>query len=58
MINITKEKMQAYEDVRQSGKTNMFDVFMVSRLSGLTSEECWEIMADYNRNIEFFKIKK
>jgi hypothetical protein len=34
-MEITKEQFQAYESVRQSGVTNMFDVRTVGMLSGL-----------------------
>jgi hypothetical protein len=39
MVKITKAKVQKYEDVRQSGVTNMFDLKKVTQLSGLTKEE-------------------
>jgi len=50
---ITKEKFLAYENVRQSGLTNMFDISEVINLAEmdsdvtLTKEECLEIMKDY-----------
>lgn len=44
---ITKEKFEKYVCVQRSGATNMFDVPRVSRLSGLTREECFEIMKSY-----------
>ena len=44
---ITKEEFQAYEDVRSSGVTNMFDVRTVQSLSGLTREKILEIMETY-----------
>ncbi len=47
-MNITKEQFQAYEDVRQSGVTNMFDVRAVQALSGLTKPEILEIMHKYS----------
>lgn len=46
---ISKEQFLAYEDVRQSGVTNMFNVTMVSALSGLTKDECFEIMKNYGK---------
>jgi hypothetical protein len=47
---ITKEKFQAYEDVRNGGRTNMFDVKKVIVLSGgeLTREDCLDIMKSYD----------
>jgi len=52
---ITKEKFQSYEDVRQSGKTNMFAVKTVMALSGLTEEECLDIMKNYDKYKEMYK---
>jgi hypothetical protein len=46
-IEITKYKFIKYEGVRVSGVTNMFDVTTVSKVSGLTKEECLEIMFNY-----------
>ena len=47
MSEITKEQFEAYVDVQMSGVTNMFDVQMVSGLSGLNKEEIMEIMKNY-----------
>ena len=47
MTEITKEQFEAYVDVQMSGVTNMFDVQMVSGLSGLNKEEIMEIMKNY-----------
>lgn len=44
---ITKEQFGAYEQVRQSGATNMFDTRMVAELSGLEKETILEIMQNY-----------
>lgn len=44
---ITKEQFEAYENVRQSGATNMWAVNVVMELSGLTKEQCLEIMKTY-----------
>ena len=48
---ITKEKFQAYEGVRSSGLTNMFDIKAVMALScaQLTKEDCLEIMKNYSK---------
>jgi hypothetical protein len=46
---ITKEEFQAYEDVRSSGITNMFDVKTVQALSGLSREKILEIMETYSK---------
>ena len=47
MVEITQEQFEAYEDVRESGVTNMFDVKTVSELSGLEKEEIMTIMKSY-----------
>jgi len=44
---ITNEEFEAYEEVRSSGVTNMFDVKTVSRLSELSKEKVLEIMTRY-----------
>jgi hypothetical protein len=44
---ITKEQFDAYEQVRRSGVTNMFDTRMVAELSGLEKETILEIMQNY-----------
>ena len=46
-IEITKEEFQAYERVRVSGMTNMYDVRTVMDLSDLTREKCLAIMEQY-----------
>lgn len=48
MTKITKKEFLAYEDIRQSGVTNMFDARMVSALSGLSREKIIQIMKEYN----------
>ena len=47
MEKITEEQFEAYEDVRVSGVTNMFDVKTVSQLSGLEKEDIMTIMKSY-----------
>jgi len=47
MEKITEEQFEAYEDVRQSGVTNMFDVRTVGELSGLEKEDIMTIMKNY-----------
>ncbi|KND49804.1 MAG: hypothetical protein AB203_01805 [Parcubacteria bacterium C7867-008] len=50
---ISKEKFLAYESVRQSGRTNMFDTIAVEELAldeegvQLNREEILEIMGNY-----------
>ena len=45
---ITKEKFLRYEEVRQSGVTNMFAIKTVIALTGLDQKEVWEIMKKYS----------
>jgi len=44
---ITKEEFQAYESVRTSGVTNMWDIRYVEELSGLERETISRIMQSY-----------
>lgn len=46
-IKISKEDFQAYLKVQSSGKTNMFDLRNVVKLSGLSREKILEIMTNY-----------
>lgn len=46
-MTITKEQFLAYENVRQSGVTNMFNVKVVNEMSGLDKETIFEIMKKY-----------
>jgi len=46
-MEITKEDFNSFEIVRKSGKTNMFDVYSVSRLSGLSRAKISFIMKHY-----------
>ena len=48
-MDITKEEFEAYERVRASGITNMFDVRTVQTLSGLTKEKILAIMQNYGK---------
>ena len=49
MEKITQEQFESYEDVRESGVTNMFDVKTVGELSGLEKEEIMTIMTKYGQ---------
>ena len=42
-----KRIYEAYEEVRRSGVTNMFDIRTVSQLSGLSKEEIIYVMENY-----------
>ena len=46
-IEITQDDFQAYEDVRESGVTNMFNTSIVSDYSGLSKEKIVSIMQNY-----------
>ena len=47
-MNITQDEFDAYENVRQSGVTNMFNVSVVSDYSGLSRDKIITIMSNYN----------
>ena len=47
-IEITQEDFDAYEDVRQSGVTNMFNTAVVSDYSGLGRDKIVSIMQNYS----------
>ena len=55
---ITKEDCQAYEEVRVSGVTNMFDVKRVEQLSGLSREKILKIMKNYSQLNEKYKFRE
>ncbi len=46
-IEITQEDFQAYEDIRESGVTNMFNTSVVSDYSGLSKDKIVSIMQNY-----------
>ena len=47
-MSITQEEFDAYEDVRQSGVTNMFNVSVVSDYSGLNKNQIITIISNYD----------
>ena len=47
-IEITQDDFQAYEDVRESGVTNMFNTAVVSDYSGLSRDKIISIMSHYS----------
>jgi hypothetical protein len=57
-VEITKDDFQAYVNVQMSGVTNMFAVTKVSELSGLTKEQCFDIMKNYRKYADEFNINK
>ena len=46
-MEVTKQQFEAYERVRASGITNMWDVRRVKRLSGLSQATIHEIIKRY-----------
>ena len=46
-IEITQDDFQAYEDVRESGVTNMFNTAVVSDYAGLSRDKIVSIMQNY-----------
>ena len=46
-MSITQDEFNAYEDVRESGVTNMFNVSVVSDYSGLSRDKIITIMKNY-----------
>ena len=55
---VSKEDFLAYEDVRLSGITNMFDTRMVQELSGLDRETILDIMNNYGEYRKKYLAKK
>jgi hypothetical protein len=60
---ISKRQMQAYEDIKQSGKTNMMAITMVQTIAindydvYLKKEDVMYIMENYEKLINGYKIK-
>ena len=48
MGNITQEEFEAYEDVRESGVTNMLALNVVSDYSGLSRDKILSIIKNYS----------
>lgn len=59
MTKINQQKFISYEEVRQGGETNMFDVKRVIELSDdfLTREDCLDIMKNYTKYEKKFGVK-
>lgn len=51
---VSKKKFNLYRKIQYSGVTNMFDVTTVSKLSGLTKEECFDIMKNYSKLVKTY----
>ena len=47
-VQITQDDFNAYEEVRQSGVTNMFNVSVVSDYSGLSRDKIITIISNYD----------
>lgn len=60
METITKDEIQAYEDCRKSGVTNMFAIKLVGELTGLSKEKLLYIMDKnhYSELMEKHNIKR
>lgn len=54
-LEITKEEFESYEQVRESGVTNMFDVRTVERLSGLDRKTIISIIDNYRELAKKYK---
>jgi hypothetical protein len=54
-MEISKEEFDRYENVRESGVTNMFNVSNVAALSGLHKEKVISIMKNYSKLYEQYK---
>ena len=52
---ITKTQFENYVRVQKSGVTNMWAVDLVMQLSGLTKDQCLDIMKNYSTYAEQFK---
>ena len=46
-MEITKKQFNSYVTVQESGITNMFNVSLVTDLTGLTKDQCIDIMKNY-----------
>ena len=55
-VNITKEKFKAYRELQNSGEINMLDYINGCKLTGLSKEECIDIINNYNTYREKFNI--
>ena len=60
MEEITKAEIQAYENCRKSGVTNMFNIKLVGEITGLSKEKLLFIMDgnNYSTLLKKFQIKR
>ena len=57
-MEINKEEMQAYEDCRQQGNYNMFDLTNVGFETGLPRDKLLFIMKNYSELMKKFEIER
>jgi len=57
-MEITKDDCEAYEQVRVSGRTNMFDVNYVCNYSGLSRKKVFFIMKNYAKLNEKYGFRR
>jgi hypothetical protein len=58
-MEVSKEQFESYEQVRQSGVTNMFNIELVTELADLSREECLYIIEHYSElNDKFPEVRK
>lgn len=58
MIEITNDEFVAYEEVRSSGVTNMWDVKCVCELSGLEKDKVMFIIKNYSKLQDTLNVKR
>jgi len=59
IIGISKKDFEGYEAVRSSGVTNMWNVGLVSELSGLDKKKIMKIMKEYTKlNKQFPSVRE
>lgn len=56
-MEISRQDFEAYEDVRQSGVVNMFDIRKVGELTGLEKPVIRQIMTEYTELKKLFGTK-
>lgn len=57
-MKLTKQQFKEYELVRESGKTNMFDVETVCKLTQLCRDQVFFIMKNYSYLKKYFELKE
>ena len=48
-MEITEHQFASYVTVQESGITNMWNVSLVTELTGLTKDQCIDIMKNYEK---------